>query len=175
MMVGQQRFDVSQHQAFKFILRAAGTKSIVLELAPDGNGASSGSVAVYLGEAVGAQPWLTVKASTLRVYPSPETDYVTLVPSSGALGLCTVSLSQEQLGVGIFPFEPAGSAGVTGYEYTATEPATVWDIVHNLNRYCSVTAIDTTLRPIVGDVQYLSLNELTITFSAAVGGSAYLI
>src|ERR1019366_3762693 len=53
-------------------------------------------------------------AKSLRVYPSPEVDVVSVVPSAGAEGLCIISLSQEQLGVGIYPFDGAGGSGGGG-------------------------------------------------------------
>ena len=123
MLTGENRFDVSQASSFTFALRSAGAKSIVVEFGFDGNGKCSGSVAVFLGQAVsGAPPWRTIAAQTMRVYPSPETDFVTIVPSAGALGICTVSLSQEQLGVGIYPFDPAGGGGGGGIAIAAGTP-----------------------------------------------------
>jgi len=115
MLSGESRFDVSQSRSFTYTLRVPGAKTIAIEFGYDGNAKCSGSVAVYLGTGVsGAPPWRTIDAETLRVYPSPEADVITLVPSAGALGICTVMLSQDVLGIGIFPFDPSGGGGGGG-------------------------------------------------------------
>jgi hypothetical protein len=114
VLTGEGRFDVSTATIFKFRLADKNVKSIVIEFAPDGNGNSSGTLAVYLGEAIGGLPWRIVSAKTLRVYPSPECDFVSVIPSAGAKGLCIISLSQDSLGVGIFPFESSGGGGGGG-------------------------------------------------------------
>jgi hypothetical protein len=125
MLVGQGRFDLSTQGPFKYSLRHAGAKTIIVEMAPDGNGASAGTVAVYLGDASGAAPYFTVYAKTLRFYPSPDAEYVTLVPSAGARGLVTVSISQHYMGIGICPFESGGGAGATpaAHSVAITAPA----------------------------------------------------
>jgi hypothetical protein len=111
MLIGQSRFDASQSAAWKYALRHKDAKTIIVEFAPDGNGAASGTVALYLGEQSGAPPYFTTSAKTLRFYPSPDCEYVTLVPSKGAEGLVTVSISQRELGIGICPFESGGDSG----------------------------------------------------------------
>lgn len=108
-LTGEGRFDVSTSHIFKYPLRSPNVKSIVIEFSPDGNGNATGAVAIYLGEAMGALPWRTVAINTMRVYPSPECDFVSVVPLAGAQGICTVSLSQESLGVGIYPFSASGA------------------------------------------------------------------
>lgn len=50
----------------------------------------------------------------------------------------------------------------------------VWSVTHGLGKYPSVTVIDTAGSEIKGDTNYLNQNQLTITFSAAVAGTAYL-
>ena len=51
---------------------------------------------------------------------------------------------------------------------------TVWNINHSLNKYPSVSVVDTGNNLVYGDVQYTSLSNLTITFSADTSGTAYL-
>jgi hypothetical protein len=64
---------------------------------------------------------------------------------------------------------------ISDFIYNQPTPSYVWDITHNLNRYPSVTATDDTNEQIIGDITYLSMNELTITFSGLTSGSAYLV
>lgn len=60
------------------------------------------------------------------------------------------------------------------YYFEQTTASDTWEIIHNLNKYPNVTAIDTTNRQIFGGVEYKSLNKLIINFSAATAGSATL-
>jgi hypothetical protein len=49
-----------------------------------------------------------------------------------------------------------------------------WNIVHNMGKFPSVTILDTAGDEVEGDVTHISINQLTITFSAAVAGKALL-
>lgn len=49
-----------------------------------------------------------------------------------------------------------------------------WTVVHNLNKYAAINIVDTSNDIIMGEVKYNSLNQLTITFTAAISGKAYL-
>lgn len=52
----------------------------------------------------------------------------------------------------------------TTYTHTQGAALSVWTITHNLDRFPSVTTIDSIGNVIIGDVYYVSPNELTITF-----------
>ena len=49
-----------------------------------------------------------------------------------------------------------------------------WTIEHNLDKYPSVTVVDSAGTIIVGEVSYLSRNALRVTFQSAFAGKAYL-
>lgn len=49
-----------------------------------------------------------------------------------------------------------------------------WVITHNLNKYPSVTIIDTLDRVVYGEIQYLSANQLKLSFTSNFSGKAYL-
>ena len=68
------------------------------------------------------------------------------------------------------------SPGTSGQQLlsTATGVATSWTVTHNLNKYPSVTVIDTANSVIIGQIEYNSVNQLTITFKSATNGKAYL-
>lgn len=51
---------------------------------------------------------------------------------------------------------------------------TVWEIEHNLNKYPSVTVIDSAEGLSFGDIEYIDKNNLKITFSEGFVGKAYL-
>lgn len=60
------------------------------------------------------------------------------------------------------------------FTFTQSSPATSWSITHNLSKKPSVTVVDSADTVVVGDVEYNDLNSLTITFTAAFSGKAYL-
>lgn len=62
----------------------------------------------------------------------------------------------------------------SNYTHTQSTAATVWTINHNLNRNPSVTTVDSAGNQIEGTVDYTSLDSLTITFTVAIAGYAYL-
>lgn len=60
------------------------------------------------------------------------------------------------------------------YVFVQTNPQTEWIAEHNLGKYPSVTLVDSNESIIYGDVQYLDLNTIKITFKKDVAGKAYL-
>ena len=74
---------------------------------------------------------------------------------------------------------PAGKDGRDGtgdshYSHNQANPDTVWVIDHNLGKYPSVICFDSANDEIEGMISYPTLNRVTVTFSAATGGYAYL-
>jgi hypothetical protein len=64
---------------------------------------------------------------------------------------------------------------VLAYRHVQATAGTVWSITHNLSFRPNVAAVDSTGREIVpGAVDYPNATAVTLTFSAAVGGEAYL-
>lgn len=60
------------------------------------------------------------------------------------------------------------------YVYTKNVPTTTWYIPHNLGKYPSVTVVNINNVVLYGNVEYLDLNTVQITFSAGFSGKAYL-
>jgi len=58
--------------------------------------------------------------------------------------------------------------------YTQITSQSTWSITHALNKFPSITVVDDGNNVIIGDIQYISKSELTITFASAVSGKAYL-
>lgn len=73
---------------------------------------------------------------------------------------------------------PAGSVvegtGDLNYTHPQGAPASVWTINHNLGKCPSVVVIDSANTQWEGEVAYPTLNQMTVTFSAAFSGTAYL-
>lgn len=53
-------------------------------------------------------------------------------------------------------------------------PATVWSITHNLGFLPNVTAFDSAGTEIIGHIDHINQNSVTITFSSSNAGKAYL-
>ena len=71
------------------------------------------------------------------------------------------------------------SLGDKTFVYKQQIAASEWVITHSLNKYPSVTVVDTASTVVYGDVEYVSKNELKITFKegnqlTAFSGEAYL-
>lgn len=60
------------------------------------------------------------------------------------------------------------------FTYTQEAASATWVIQHNLNKFPSVTVIDSASNTVLGNVVYDNNNQLTITFSGAFSGVAYL-
>jgi hypothetical protein len=76
----------------------------------------------------------------------------------------------------------SGYSGVSGfsgsgdlnYLHDQTSASATWNVTHSLNKNPSVTVVDTAGTEVVGEVDYLTLNSLTITFTAPFSGKAFL-
>ena len=60
------------------------------------------------------------------------------------------------------------------FEFTQGQPATLWTIQHNLNKFPSVSVVNNNNVVINGEITYIDNNNLTCTFSAGFSGKAYL-
>ena len=60
------------------------------------------------------------------------------------------------------------------YEHLQMTPDAVWTVVHGLNGFPNITAIDSSNSEIVGDLAYIDSNTVQITFASATGGKAYV-
>lgn len=58
--------------------------------------------------------------------------------------------------------------------YVQSTPAKEWEITHNLNKYPSVTIIDSANTKVGGEVEYVSMNKVKVKFSVAFSGKATL-
>jgi hypothetical protein len=53
-------------------------------------------------------------------------------------------------------------------------PNTVWTVNHNLNKFPSVSVVDSAKNIVTGHIQYIDLDKLLITFNASFSGTAFL-
>lgn len=60
------------------------------------------------------------------------------------------------------------------FEFSQNTPSARWQIAHNLNKFPSVTIIDSGGSEVVGDIEYPDKNTVVVTFQSAFSGKAYL-
>lgn len=63
---------------------------------------------------------------------------------------------------------------LVSYTHTQGSSSDTWEIEHNLGFYPSVTVFLSTGDTVEGLINHSNTNSLTITFSAAISGTAYL-
>ena len=68
----------------------------------------------------------------------------------------------------------SGGGGDKTYVHIQSSAASVWQISHGLNKYPSVTVVDSAGSVVVGEVVYNNTNKVTITFIGSFSGKAYL-
>jgi len=61
-----------------------------------------------------------------------------------------------------------------GYVHTQTTAATIWTIVHSLNRFPGIIVFDTEYNQIFAKVKMLNVNTARVTFSEPIAGTAFL-
>ena len=64
--------------------------------------------------------------------------------------------------------------GPSSFSFVQGSAIAQWNITHNLGRNPAVTVIEAGGGQVFGDVVYNTLNDLTINFSPAMAGAAYL-
>lgn len=72
---------------------------------------------------------------------------------------------------------PVGGGGGGGgdlfFSYTQLAPSATWNVAHNLDKFASVTVVDSGGSVIVPDVNYGDLNHVTLSFGSPTSGKAY--
>lgn len=81
------------------------------------------------------------------------------------------------------PSGPEGSPGEKGdpgaeivfrFVHQQVLPEAIWTIPHNLDGYPTLNVVDTAGSLVEGDVTYVDSNTITVSFSGAFAGFAYL-
>lgn len=69
---------------------------------------------------------------------------------------------------------PSDIPPLVAYQHTQSSASTTWTIAHNLNFFPNVTVIDSGGNMVEANVTYTNNANLTIAFSSAISGVAYL-
>jgi hypothetical protein len=64
--------------------------------------------------------------------------------------------------------------GVASFLFTQGLPSATWTINHDLNKFPSCVVVDTGGTTVIGQINFIDTNNLTITFIGAFSGTAYL-
>lgn len=75
--------------------------------------------------------------------------------------------------VPVVPIHVNGDGNDAHLVHDQQTAADTWEITHNLGKYPAVTVIDSAGDQVEGDLQYLGLNTVRITFGAAFSGRAF--
>ncbi len=68
----------------------------------------------------------------------------------------------------------SSAANTRRHEFSQQQASSTWVISHTLGGKPSVTIVDSADTHVVGDVTYNSTTQITVSFSAAFSGKAYL-
>ena len=97
-------------------------------------------------------------------------------PNSLSIGTVTSGETPAVTITGTSPSQTLNFVLPTGGIYTHNQgsSSSTWTITHNLGYFPSVTVVDNGNNVVIGDVSYISANQVSISFSASFGGKAYL-
>lgn len=59
------------------------------------------------------------------------------------------------------------------YVYYQNVQSDAWEIQHNLDKYPSITVVDSANNIVVGDIRYVDTNNVVVTFTAPFSGKAF--
>lgn len=80
-------------------------------------------------------------------------------------------INDEDYFISLLSYQGGGDLNFT---YVQGVASTTWNIQHNLGKFPSITVIDTANTVVTGEYTYNDINNVTLTFSAAFAGTAYL-
>ena len=80
-------------------------------------------------------------------------------------------INDEDYFISLLSYQGGGDLNFT---YVQGVASTTWNIQHNLGKFPSITVIDTANTVVTGEYTYDDINNVTLTFSAAFAGTAYL-
>ena len=97
-------------------------------------------------------------------------------PNTLAIGTVTSGEAPAVTITGTAPAQTLNFVLPVGGNYTHNQitSSTTWTITHNLGFFPAVSVVDSGGNYVIGDVNYVSQNVLTVSFNASFGGKAYL-
>tara|TARA_B110000285_G_C14882453_1_gene494577 strand:+ start:15 stop:722 length:708 start_codon:yes stop_codon:yes gene_type:complete len=124
---------------------------------------------IYIGEQDNISTFGHYKVTAYTISGSDTNFYnltLTFLGGNGSLQLDSI--------YEIINFVKADAGGDLSFTFTQAVAALVWTVNHNLGKNPSVSIVTNTGEEVYARVDYTNLNSLTITFSQAFAGSAYM-
>jgi hypothetical protein len=106
--------------------------------------------------------------STVSVYVLKTTN---LALGPGLVG--STNFTQDTISVAL-DYEYVQEQVRENYVHDQQVASNSWVVPHSLNKFPSVSIVNTANQVVVGDITYNSLNQLTITFTSQISGKAYI-
>ena len=109
------------------------------------------------------------------VTPIPVNTVIVSPPVGSTSANTVVDVNAASVG----PQGPTGATGPQGasggfFTFTQASPASTWTIAHNLGYRPNISVVDSAGSQVEGNAVWTDINNLTITFSGAFSGVAYL-
>jgi hypothetical protein len=80
----------------------------------------------------------------------------------------------EDYFISLLQYDAANASGDKNFVFTQNVASSTWVITHNLGKYPSVSIVDSADTKVNGDIQYDSINQVTVSFRSAFAGKAFL-
>jgi hypothetical protein len=92
-----------------------------------------------------------------------------------AIGTVTAGVPASVSITGVAPSQTLNFVLPVGgsFVHNQSVSASTWTITHNLGFFPSVSVVDNGGNMVIGDVSYITENQVSISFSASFGGKAY--
>ena len=119
------------------------------------------------------------------VVREPPKIQVTVAPSIISRSSGDLLVSPIITGVGVAPTPSADTNTgqlattafvhiVTRYVHEQLQPSSTWIVNHGMHKYPNITILDSNNRLVMGDIEYSSLDTVTLLFSESIAGKAHL-
>ncbi len=92
---------------------------------------------------------------------------LTLISGQGALE------KDKEYFISLLSWNPSGAGGDKTFVFSQGVPLYQWDITHDLNKFPSVSVVNSFNEEVFGKVDYINKNRVTVTFAAPFSGQAY--
>lgn len=109
---------------------------------------------------------LQISSNIIEIYTNDNV-LVALLDNNVSQGMILENLTRKTI-------PEQNNSSDAHYTHNQITAESVWNIKHDLNKYPSVTTIDSAGSLVIGKINYVSSNEIKLTFSAAFSGTAYL-
>jgi len=74
---------------------------------------------------------------------------------------------------GIIQGVPGAAGADKNHVHIQGNAESIWNVQHNLNKMVSITVVDTGGSTVEGSIEFIDLNNITLTFSAPFTGQAF--